>query len=487
MPVSRLWTLAIASGLSAAAISSAGSWIASPWGDEAASLLSAERPVASLLRMARKVDAVHATYYLGLHYWIRLFGASPFSIRFPSALAIGGCVAIVVLIALRLGSVRLALIAGIVTMIFPRLTYDGEEARSYAFTALFAAALTLLLLHALEHSSKWLWVAYTAVAILAVYAFLYTGLVVLAHGIAVFMRPVPRSTRLRWALAAGITAAATAPIVVVGYLQRAQIAYLATTSQYSWQSTGVAMWFGTAWFAIPAWLLLAAGIACLTLPRLRATATRGLPAAWLAILAWAIVPALILIGSSPLIAGFTARYLAFVAPAIALLIALAIEELAARWRSAAAVLAVGLVVAAAPGWAAQRTPFAKNDSDWSQIAQVMSVHARPGQAVVFDQSARPSRRPRLAYRVFPSGFRGLRDVTLRVPFWNNSSWYDAVYTVHAAAAHGRFAGVHTVWMIEWSDGITPDTYGIADLHALGFREVEKLTTHRSEILKFVRH
>ena len=84
----------------------AASWIPSLWGDEAATLLSAKRPLGSLLGMLTHVDAVHGLYYLVMHGWIRLAGESPFALRLPSALAVGAAVAAVTLIAGRRGGVR---------------------------------------------------------------------------------------------------------------------------------------------------------------------------------------------------------------------------------------------------------------------------------------------------------------------------------------------------------------------------------------------
>ena len=92
----RLGVWAAVVGVLAVAASAAGSWIPSLWGDEAASLMSATRPLGSLWHMLSYVDAVHGLYYLGLHGWIDVFGPSPFSIRFPSALAIGVCTTAVV-------------------------------------------------------------------------------------------------------------------------------------------------------------------------------------------------------------------------------------------------------------------------------------------------------------------------------------------------------------------------------------------------------
>ena len=59
-------------GTLATVVSLLGSWIPSLWGDEAASAMSAQRSIPSLFRMLGHVDAVHGTYYLGLHAWVQV-------------------------------------------------------------------------------------------------------------------------------------------------------------------------------------------------------------------------------------------------------------------------------------------------------------------------------------------------------------------------------------------------------------------------------
>src|ERR1700710_940749 len=84
---------ALVLGAAGLVLSASGSWIPSLWGDEAASVLSAERSLPSLFRMLGHVDSVHGTYYLFLHFWIDAFGASELSVRFPSTIAAGFVVA----------------------------------------------------------------------------------------------------------------------------------------------------------------------------------------------------------------------------------------------------------------------------------------------------------------------------------------------------------------------------------------------------------
>ena len=71
-------------GLFAFVVSAAWSWQPSYWGDEAASVLSAQRSLPSLFGMLGNVDAVHGFYYVFLHFWIDEFGATEFATRLPN-------------------------------------------------------------------------------------------------------------------------------------------------------------------------------------------------------------------------------------------------------------------------------------------------------------------------------------------------------------------------------------------------------------------
>ena len=71
---------------------------------------------------------------------------------------------------------------------------------------------------------------------------------------------------------------------------------------------------------------------------------------------------------------------------------------------------------AVPVYLDQRTPYWKNGgTDWQTVAEVVSELARPGDGIVFDESVRPSRRPRLAMHTYPHGFDGLVDLGLVRP------------------------------------------------------------------------
>ncbi|WP_223690199.1 glycosyltransferase family 39 protein [Leifsonia poae] len=489
--LSERWLVAAALGILATAISAAGSWIPSLWGDEVASLLSAERPLPSLFQMLGHVDAVHGTYYLGLHVWIHFFGISPFALRFPSAIAVGLATMATVALAWRLTDRRLAVIAGVVCVMLPRVTYMGEEARSYAFSAAFAAWLTLVLIEILrrERPRRIWWAAYGALLAVGTYVFLYLVLFVVVHLVILLVSRANRALFARWAITVGLAAVACAPLGIAAFLERGQISYLSNTDQLSFTTLFSSLWFGAWPFAIAAWALIAVAVVSEWRWRKRSVTPgdRRVPSLVVVAGLWLVLPSGILIAAHAATPDFTARYVSFCAPAAALLIAVGLQRTArlARWLPiAAGIVLLGLVL---PVFVAQRTPYAKNGSDWAEVSATIGAEARPGDAVVFDETAKPSHRPRLAMHAYPAGFAGLDDVALKTPFTSSSTWYDRAYTVPQTASLGRFTGVSRVWLIEDASSGTPDTYGLASLEALGFSPAgAAVRTHSSQILQLQR-
>lgn len=506
----RPWTIALIAGLAATVLCAAFSWVPSLWGDEAATLLSAKRSVGSLLGMLMHVDAVHGVYYLFMHGWIRLAGESPFALRLPSAIAVGAAVAAVTLIAGRRGGARAAIVAGVVACVLPRLTYAGEEARSYAFTAAAAAWLTLLLLWLIDGRGRSLapgprrlaWLLYAAGMAVTSYLFLYTVTLLVAHGVILLASRASRRTLRAWAVSAGAVVISLIPLAALAYLERDQIAYLGSSPDDPaiWYYF---LWFGMPWVAVPAWALIALGLwpawtawrnrtALPPMPGPRAPSTRLVASSWL------FLPTGLMLLVNLVYPMYTGRYSTFAAPAAALLVAEGILVLGRTIggdprRTVAATASATIVFAAlcAPVYVLQRGPYAKNDSDWAEVSAAMGANARRGDAVVFDESAKPSQRPRLAMRTYPAGFAGVRDVTLRVPYYRNTWWPDQAYSVKHAAELGRFDDVTRVWLIELDaqgvPGAAPDEYGQAPLRALGFTETgRRIETHRSVIVELTR-
>jgi mannosyltransferase len=478
-------------GLAGFLVSVAGSWRPSYWGDEAASVLSAERSLPSLFRMLGNVDAVHGTYYLFLHGWIDVFGASELATRLPSALAIGVATAGTAVLARMLVNTNVAVIAGLVFAVLPRVTYMGAEARSTALATMVIVWSTVLLVRMLRSPAASpreryaLWALYALLMAGAVYLFLYSILLLPVHALAVLLLARPgASARLAWVGATAGALLLAVPVLYWGVLERDQISFIARRAQVGVLDAAVRQWFGTPALAVVAWALIGLGCLAAFLPRFRrsGTAPRN---ELLVLLAWAIMPsAALLIGTHLIAPMYALRYLSICTPAAAILVAVGIGALTSRWVRAGA-LAL-LVALAAPGYVAQRTYYAKDyGSDWRQVSEILHDEARPGDAVVFDESTRPSQRPRLAKYLYPAGFVGLVDVTLERPHQDVDGLWDV--TVPLADASYRLAATNRVWVLQ-NTGSREDAAGsdLNTLQQLGFTIDSARTVNRTIIFELTR-
>ncbi len=476
--------LAVGLGLAGAAVSAAGSWIPSFWGDEAASVMSASRPLSSLVPMLLNIDAVHGAYYLFLHGWIMLFGASEFATRLPSALAIGLTVAGLTLLAARLGGPRVALFSGIACAVLPRLTLMGTETRAYAMSAACAVWLTLLFVRLIDDRMPPLrrgWMLYAIGVALSIYLFLYLGLMLVVHAVVLLSVTRSRSTLRAFARAAGGGLAIALPVIVLAIIQRNQVSFLAGTTQTRFDRLLIEQWFGNAWFAALAWLLIVAVVGVgITSARVRGwfLATGNPPDALLVALCWLILPCAILLLVHPVIPLYSMRYLTFAAPAAALLLGMAIAQPARRavsWLLVLAVLATSL-----PSWTDQRAPHAKNGSDWRQVAQMIGNSAAAGDGVLFQDKIRSSLKARSAWHLYPDNFDGLRDVLLEQPYERSRWLWDD--TLPLTELPQRMAGIDRVWVV--SD--RHSRWALDELERLDFSVVRTIGLHRTTIHEAVK-
>jgi len=474
--------LATVIGGVAAASSFAFSWNPSFWGDEAASVMSAQRPLPSLFSMLGNVDAVHGAYYLFVHFWIRAFGISELAVRAPSALAVGVAAAGIVVLALRLSDRRTAVLAGLACAVLPRFTHMGAEARSYAFSAAIAVWLTVVLVRLLtSRKTRWpAWAVYAVLLAAGTYVFLYSVLLVIAHGIFIAAVRPGRNLVRRWAAATGAGILLALPIAVASISERSQLAFLANRHAVTAHRVLVTQWFGTTNLAIVCWALILVALAV-------AVRHPGRPSSRLALLAalWLIVPTgLLLVANATVAPLYQGRYASFAAPAAAILVALGVQGLVSR---RVQLVAAALVIALAlPTWVAQRGEFAKDrGSDWRQASAFIHDHASPGDGIYFDPSTKPSRRPRLALHVYPGDYAGLVDVAVKTPFDEHPGLWDIALPLADASA--AISTVDRLWVVDLH-GSTADTSTeqAAILRADGFRLTDSTRLHRTTIYEYTR-
>ena len=514
LPVGRVASVL---GVLAAVVTWLGSWNPAYWGDEAATVMSAERPIPTLFAELGRVDAVHGLYYFGMHFWIQLFGASELSTRLPSALAVGALVAGTVVLGARLADVRFGILAGVVCTVLPRTTFMATEARSYAIGT--AAAVWIMVffvgLWQRRELRRWPWLVLGAMVAAASWLFLYLILLAAVQGAVLAVSERRRALRRRWALSFGVTVIGAAPIALLGYAERHQISFLAKRDFATPKDVLIDQWFGMPAITIACWALIVLGVG-LFIVRWRTRSPiavldrrRSDRDVLLLGTAWFVLPTTLLLVANAISPIYNSRYLSFCTPAAAMMVAFGLVALArvvvgavsaragrgggvaARVVAVRGVAVRGVAVVGAavivlgalalPDYLRDRGPFAKDGgSDWRQTADYLAVRAEPGDAVVFDQTTRPSRRPELAYRLYPQQFAAVTAPEVLTPYYRRDHIWDLMAPI--ATIRSDLAPAPSVWAIELPTGAdTPQD--VVDLTAHGYRVVSTHLVNRIEVFQ----
>lgn len=482
-------TTAALMGVFGAVLAAMGSWSASLWTDEAATIAGARRTLPELWAMLQNVDAVHGLYYMLMHIWMELFGQSALSIRLPSALAVGlGAVGVYVL-ARRLGGSGLALLGSLVFVVLPRVMWTGIEARSFAFSATAAVWLSVLLFSALRRGTPWRWVAYAALSGVAIAVNLYLVLLLASHAITLLtLGQTTWRQRLSWLLSAGAGMVASLPVVYLSLTQSGQI----SDQELSWvrwmRNVIVNQWFlgdtptidGTVADAEQLWAISAVALASLCWLTMGLAVARALlswpraalPNWFVWVVPQILIPTLVIglfsLWVHPM---YNPRYLSLSTPAVAILIAVGLRLIPKYWMRTTAV--VMIVLFAAPVYFSQRQSQAKSGADWNEVAEYVAEHRSENDAVYFSPRYPPAgnkatltlRRIAVAY---PDAFFGMRDITADVAGAQDSTLDGSSRVL--VDSMDKLAGVKRVWMIRRLD--YPESVALADerhLQTAGFQ------------------
>ncbi len=256
---------------------------------------------------------------------------------------------------------------------------------------------------------------------------MYLALLVGAHGVVILWaiasaRVGRRSRRpmvvslLGWALASIAAGLLSLPLVRVVTEQSGQVGWIKPIGPNTiTQVVSTQLFYQNDVFALLAWALALVGLALLVRRGIRLVRARRasrlepegalaefesayLHAGWsptilqLAVV-WFVVPTLLLIGASTLMSPlYSPRYMAYTAPAFAMLMAVGI--LALRWKPLVAAVTAVLVALSVMQLVHDRTTTVKADSDWAAIARIVSeerAQEAPGttEAVIFGPRAPP--------------------------------------------------------------------------------------------------
>ncbi|MFB7053386.1 glycosyltransferase family 39 protein [Streptomyces vinaceus] len=422
------------------AVTCTGIGTAQPWRDELASWTAAERGVGALVRMLRNVDAVSGPYYLLLHGWVSIFGDSPAMLRMPSALAMAGAAAFVVLTAQRLFDRRAAVLAGVLFASVPAVSKYGQEARSYAFVVLAAAAAIWLLMRALEQPTALRWLPYAMAVAAAGFFHLVSLLLLVPHALIVLGRwRDTRSQRLLVSYAVTVVAALlpVSPLILLGRDQVGrQLNWLATPSLPDLAG----LWIGLSASPLVSLALLAAA----ALPLAWARGRR--PTAELALVAVLPIPLAWIISQSAT-SYFIDRYLLFTLPAWVVLAAAGLGALRPRPLGTA-----GLALLAVLGATSQqqlRTESAKTDTDGKRVAAVIAQQYEPGDGLAAGDS-RIFMIDLMVQYYLPAHVKP-RDVFAERSAVAN----DDLFPVECGRPERCLDGTRRIWVVTWSGTLNP--------------------------------
>ncbi|WP_172826555.1 glycosyltransferase family 39 protein, partial [Mycobacterium sp. 1423905.2] len=320
-------------GVLAAGISLIGAARPSFWYDEAATIsASYSRSLGQLWHMLGNVDAVHGLYYLLMYGWFRVFPPTEFFSRLPSALAIGGAAAGVVVLAKQFSSRTVAVTSGVFCAILPRSTWAGIEARPSALSMMAAVWMTVVVVRAVRRDDVRSWLAYGIA--LAFSVVLDTYLVLLPVAYCVYVGAFQRRVWWRFAITSVAAVSALLPFLLTVVAQVHQIRWVSPIGHRTIEDVVVQQYFERSpVFAVCSVLVVGAAVA-VWLARFA-----PLPQWQLLVLAacWLVVPtALIIVYSALVHPIYTPRYLSFTAPAVALVLGVCVVALAAKpWAAAA--------------------------------------------------------------------------------------------------------------------------------------------------------
>lgn len=483
--------------LFAVVVSAAGAARPSLWFDEAATISAGTRTLGQLWGLLGNIDAVHGAYYLLMHGWFAVFPATEFWSRFSSCLAVGLAAAGVVTLARLFVGRSAAVTAGVVFAILPRMTWAGIEARSYALTAAVAVWLTVLLVSATRNRAATRWVCYGVGLALATVLNVFMVLLVPVH--AAYVLPArPRRPAIAWAAATGVAVVAIAPLLFFCRTQIAQVRWISPLSVGTIGELLKKQYFDQSLvFAVCAGAILALP---LLFRRLRPTEPGARTLIRLSV-AWMTLPTAVMLAYSTVAEPiYYPRYLTYTAPAMALLLGVCIVGIVRTRERATAVLAV-LAVAATPNFLfVQRGPYAKEGMDFSQVADVVTAHAAPGDCLIMDNTTTwlPGPiRPLTAAR--PAAYAKLVDPGRGVRAVNRNRLWDAHLGIWGVAEQVRKCTV--LWTVSQRDPAVPERQTGAALdpgprlrrapayqvpEGMGFHIVERWQFNFAQIVKSTR-
>lgn len=153
--------------------------IESLWLDEGSSIKFAKSNPAEIVKSTQ--DAHPPLYYLLLHFWMKIFGDSEFSVRFPSVIFGVITVYVVYKLCLEFWSAKVALLSSLLVGISTFQVFYSQEARMYSLLCLLSTLSFLYFAKILKEQKLRFYAIYLFVNVLLLYTHLYSLFILFAQ------------------------------------------------------------------------------------------------------------------------------------------------------------------------------------------------------------------------------------------------------------------------------------------------------------------
>lgn len=342
------------------------------WFDEMASVRIAQQDLATMLSFIKWEERIPPLHYLILHGWVRMFGVSEISVRFPSVLAGTAAVWAVYRLGSGLFGAGAGLTAALLMAVSGAQILYSQEARSYSLMVLLSVLSCDLFMRLIRRPTARRELVYVIVTTLLLYSHLYGVFAVAAQHVAYLVIRLRRGSAAldtrRWIVLNMAVAALFSPWipVVVRWVRSVNTSFWQTPMTADEIAATYRLYLGSTAMTVACLALAVMGVVRL---RRHVGLALVLGLATLPV----IVPILVSILTRPT---FTYRY-GLAAPAGLFILAgcgvIALPGSAVRCLAAAVLVALSL---AGNALRSEKEP-------WRDVIAYVSDHARPGDYVIF--------------------------------------------------------------------------------------------------------
>jgi len=409
------------------------------WRDETDAIRFAQAPLSELLGHFARPGWNGPLYYLLLRGWLALAGQTEFAARYASLVFGVLAVPLTWAVGRRLVGRATGIVGAALVALLPYLVWYAQELKMYALVLALGLGSVYLYRRALDEGRWPWWLAYVAATSLLMYTHILAVLILVPQ--ALWLAIGWRRYRARWRGWLASLAALTLPYLPLAIWQVPTLLSDFETGHPFYPLADMARVLFLAFsrgVAMP-WEPLAMGVfALLLLAGLALSAESGYRGA-LALALWLAAPVLSVYLISLGMPIFTDRYLVYVTPAYALLLARGLVAIGQRWRPVQLGLALALVFLLAQGWWTQATRPIK--SDFRGAARLVAQDYQLGDLIVFQI---PYGRYTFEY-YFDRPFDGAEGLYTN---WRDESGHYRVTVVETAGQmQAMTAGRSVVWLI----------------------------------------